>query len=143
MTSESHEKTRVPPAAIVVEVRGGRPDSDELNVDVDVATDADHVAEQASIGIHGIGFRFAKESYSGAGREQVLRDRLRLLPVALRREVDLGRVDLDETDVASVGERDRVTVDDAVDASELAREGPICRSSSRGGEHQHHAERDK
>jgi hypothetical protein len=119
--TESHEKTRVTPAPIVVEVRGIRPDADELDVDVEIAANADHVAEQASIGIHRIGFRFAKKAHRGAGREQAFRDRRRLLPVALRGEVDLGRVDLDETNVASARERDGVTVDDVVDASELAR----------------------
>src|SRR5206468_1350901 len=59
-TTESREKTRVTPAPIVVEVRGSRPDADELGVDVEIAANADHVAKQASIGIHRIGFRFAK-----------------------------------------------------------------------------------
>src|SRR6266516_2272679 len=59
-TTESHEKTRVAPAPIVVEVRGSRPDADEFDVDVDLAANADHVAEQASVGIHRVGLRFAK-----------------------------------------------------------------------------------
>jgi len=83
-TTESHEKTRVAPAPIVVEVRGSRPDSDELEVDVEIAANADHIAEQASIGIHRIGFRLAKKAHRGAGREQALRDLRRLVPVALR-----------------------------------------------------------
>src|SRR3954447_5411610 len=40
-TTESREKTRVSPAPIVVEVRGSRPDADELDVDVEIAANAD------------------------------------------------------------------------------------------------------
>src|SRR5438034_106958 len=36
-TTESDEKTRVAPVSIVVEVRGSRPDADELDVDVEIA----------------------------------------------------------------------------------------------------------
>lgn len=67
MAREPNEKTRVPAAPVVVEVRGCRPYADEVDVDIEVA--ADDVAEQPAVAVDGIGLRFAGETHKGAGRQ--------------------------------------------------------------------------
>jgi hypothetical protein len=113
--SEPLKQGGVPPSPAVVEVRPGGTDPDELHVDVQAVFDADDVAEQPPVLIHAVGCRFRVQADTGAMWEQPLRDRGRLRPVALSREVDLGRVDLDQADTLPVAERHRVAVSDVVD----------------------------
>src|SRR5438876_590679 len=102
--AKSHQETGVTSAPVVVEVRRSRTDAHQLDVDVDFAADAEHVAEQAPVRVHRVGLRFAVQAHRGAGPEKTLRDPRRLVAVALRRVVDLRRVDLDETDAPPVRE---------------------------------------
>jgi hypothetical protein len=117
LESEARESGGVAAPAPAVEVRRCGADSDEADVDVEAVADAGYVAEQATVTIDGVGRGFAGESDESPRREQALRDCRRLLAVALRREIDLGRVDLDEPDLRPVGEVDRVAVRDVVGAS--------------------------
>jgi hypothetical protein len=57
--AESHKETGVAPTPVAIEVRGCRSDPDQLDVDVEVATDAGHVAEQAAVAVYRVGSWFA------------------------------------------------------------------------------------
>src|SRR5206468_3411034 len=82
--TEAHKETGVTSAPVVIEVGRSRSDPHQLDVNVEVAADAEHVAEQAPVRVHRVGFRFAVEAHRSAGREQMLRDPRRLRAVALR-----------------------------------------------------------
>jgi hypothetical protein len=95
---------------------------------------------QAPVLVNGVGRRFHEQPYTGAGWEQPLRRRGRLRPVALRPEVDLGRVDLDEADALPVAERNRVPISDVVDhvdARPLRRICSLTRTSQNAVSVQH------
>ena len=80
---EPDEQSGVAAAPVVVEVRCGRADPHELDVHVQPVADAKHVAEQAAVLIHGVCLRLPVEADKRAGREEALRDRRCLRPVAL------------------------------------------------------------
>jgi hypothetical protein len=86
--------------------------------------------------VHGIPIRsrFDVQPNSGAGWEQPLRDRRCLRAVALRPEIHLGRVDLDEPDALTVPKRDRVAVGYAVDPvnAPRLRRRPSCGNNYNG-----------
>src|SRR6478609_8832994 len=109
-----------------VEVRRCGSHGDEANIDVEVAADAGHVAEQAPVAIDGVGRRLAREPDERTRREQSLRQGRGLRAVALPLRVDLGCVDLDKSYLRPVREIDGVAVHDVIDATELT-------SRDRGG----------
>ena len=99
-----------------VEVGRGCADSDESDVDIHAVARANDVAEEPSVPIDAIGRRLSHKAYARPRRQQRLRRRRRLRPVAVRPEEDLGRVDLHEADALAVAEDDRIAVCHMVDA---------------------------
>lgn len=56
--AEAHQEMGVAATPVVVEVRSSCTDAHELDVDVETAADAEHVAEQAAVGVYRVGLRF-------------------------------------------------------------------------------------
>jgi hypothetical protein len=110
---EPFEQGRVPAPPTFVEVRRSGTDPDELHIDAQAVLGADDVPEQPSVLIHAVGRR--EQAHASAGWEHPFRRRRRLRPVALRAEVHLGSVDLDEADTLPVAEGNRIAVSYVVD----------------------------
>ena len=100
---------------MAVEVRRRRADCDQADVHVEPVVDADHVAQQSPVLVNPVGGRLAEKANQRTRPKQPLGDRGGPVAVALRVEVDLGRVDLDEPHAGAVPEHDRVAVDDVID----------------------------
>jgi hypothetical protein len=114
------EQAPVAPAPPTVEVRRGCSDADEPDVHVEPVTDADDVAEQAPVGVDTIGGRLGQKADDRTRRQKALRRRRCLPPVALRMEVDLRGIDLDEAHALPVAQRDGVAISHVVDAGKGA-----------------------
>ena len=91
------------------------PDGDEADVHVQAVTRSDHVPQQTTVPVDLVGRGLGHESHEGAGRQESLRDRGGLRPVALGLEVHLGRVDLHQPDTLAGRQVDRVPVGHARD----------------------------
>jgi hypothetical protein len=98
-----------------VKVRDSGPDSHELDVHVQAIADAHDVSKEPSVVIYAIGHGLRVEPDGHPRREEALSRRGRLRAVALRPEVDLRGVDLDEPNALTVPQRDRVAIADVLD----------------------------
>jgi hypothetical protein len=129
---------RIPASATLEEVRSCGPDCDESEVDVDAVARPDDIPEQPSEVVDAVSRRLGRQSNPSTEREQPLRRGRRLPAVALRPEVDLGRVDLDKPNALAVAKFDGVAVDDVIDAVR----GVLARFS-RPGDRERHDKRDE
>lgn len=129
---QAREAGGVAAPAPAVEVWSCGSDGDEVDIDVEASTNASYVAEQAAVAVDGVGRRFARKADERPRRKQSFGHGRGSPAIALRVEVDLGRVDLDKPDFRPVGEIDRVPVRDVVDAREL----PDRDRRGRGPSHQ-------
>jgi hypothetical protein len=105
----------MPAPAVPVEVGRGRADGNEADIHVDAVPNADDVAQQPPVLVDAVSCRLGKEPYTCAARKQRLRPQRRRPAVTLAAEVDLGRVDLDETDALAIAKDDGVAVADVID----------------------------
>lgn len=113
---------------------GSCPYRDEPEVHIDAIFDSDHIAQQSSKPVHSIGRRLSEQPHSRPHREEALRDCGRLPAVALGAEVDLGRVDLDESDGHSVSKADGIAIDHPVNA--IRRRSRCIRDERKGDDEQ-------
>ena len=120
---------RVAPAVAVVEPDGGGAATDEL--DVEVASVADDVAQEAPVAVDLVETRIGLEGDHGARGEECAELTAGGTREALAR-ADLGRVDLHEPHMGAVCEDDRVAVDHARDP---CRRREACGGASCGVRH--------
>jgi hypothetical protein len=93
----------------------------QLDVQAQAVAHAHHIPKQATVVVDAVGRRLRQQGHAGTRLEQRLRRRRRLRAVALNSEVDLGRVDLYETNVLTVPKHDRVAVGHIVDPVDARR----------------------
>ena len=113
---EGLEEPCVAPATAGVEVGRGGTERDKTDVHVQPVPRTNDVAQEPSVLVDSIRRTLCRQPNSRIDRKKPLGHGRCLRAVALRTEVDLWRVDLDQADALPVTEHDRVAVRDVVGA---------------------------